>query len=171
MPGQKTSLKFLHNSGQGLTVLVCYQDGHRAGNPACYQMDPPLQEPVPTSRNNSISATGKQPSDPSAPVNHTVASSSSVHATLPFKEKMTPVSLYNGNTPPSTKNAHIRSDSIKSMEDCRQMAFCPASRDIRPVYPSFHLSVLWAEVVSNPRCLSVIHTPFFTLIFISHTTF
>ena len=26
----------------------------------------------------------------------------------------------------------------------------------RPVYPSFHLSVLWAEVVSNPRCLSVI---------------
>ena len=26
----------------------------------------------------------------------------------------------------------------------------------RPVYPSFHLSVLWAEVVSNPRYLSVI---------------
>ena len=26
----------------------------------------------------------------------------------------------------------------------------------RPVYPSFHLSVLWAEVVSNPRCQSVI---------------
>ena len=26
----------------------------------------------------------------------------------------------------------------------------------RPVYPSFHLSVLWAEVISNPRCLSVI---------------
>ena len=25
-----------------------------------------------------------------------------------------------------------------------------------PVYPSFHLSVLWVEVVSNPRCLSVI---------------
>ena len=35
----------------------------------------------------------------------------------------------------------------------------------RPVYPSFHLSVLWAEVVSNPRCLSVIHTLHFSLLY------
>ena len=36
---------------------------------------------------------------------------------------------------------------------------------VRPVYPSFHLSVLWAEVVSNPRCLSVIHTFHFSLLY------
>ena len=35
----------------------------------------------------------------------------------------------------------------------------------RPVYPSFHLSVLWAEVLSNPRCLSVIHTLHFSLLY------
>ena len=35
----------------------------------------------------------------------------------------------------------------------------------RPVYPPFHLSVLWAEVVSNPRCLSVIHTLHFSLLY------
>ena len=34
----------------------------------------------------------------------------------------------------------------------------------RPVHPPFHLSVLWAEVVSNPRCLSVIPTLHFSLL-------
>ena len=37
-----------------------------------------------------------------------------------------------------------------------------------PVYPTFHLSVHWAEVVSNPRCLSVIHTLHFSLIIFIH---
>ena len=35
---------------------------------------------------------------------------------------------------------------------------------VRSVYPSFHLSVLWAEVVSHPRCLLVIHTFHFSLL-------
>ena len=35
----------------------------------------------------------------------------------------------------------------------------------RPVYPSFHLSVLCTEVVSNPKCLSVIHTLHFSLLY------
>ena len=51
-----------------------------------------------------------------------------------------------------------------NIERCVVVSFSGLS-SIRPVYPSFHLSVLWAEVVSNPRCLSVIHTLHFSLLY------
>ena len=48
---------------------------------------------------------------------------------------------------------------------CKWREVSEGQTQSRPVYPSFHLSVLWAEAVSNPRCLSVIHTPHFSLLY------
>ena len=53
--------------------------------------------------------------------------------------------------------------SSQAVTKCSQ--FSIPQHNPTPVYPSFHLPVLWAEVVSNPRCLSVIHTLHFSLLY------